>query len=126
MSRRLILLLLVLIALSLCFSYALRFGLMEDGQWVGVCAEQAQLWECQLRSALGLLIHFRVFAWLALGLAVPALFIAQRTGWILAALAILIAIPALILYTASLAVFALVLASLRLVRQSAGTSPAVI
>lgn len=126
MSRRLILLLLVLIALSLCFSYALRFGLMEDGQWVGVCAEQAQLWECQLRSVLGLLIHFRVFAWLALGLAVPALFIAQRTGWILAALAILIAIPALILYTASLAVFALVLASLRLVRQSAGTSPAVI
>ncbi|MNG38521.1 hypothetical protein D3C84_1262630 [compost metagenome] len=40
-----------------------------------------------------------------------------RIGWSLSLLALLFALPALVLYTASLAVFASVIAGLRLVRQ---------
>ena len=118
MTHRSILILLFVTALCFAASYGLRFGLMEDGQWVGICTDQAQRWECQLRSTLGLLIHFRVIAWIALGLSILAMFVPHRNGWLLAALALLCAIPALILYSASLAVFAVVLAGLRLVRSS--------
>lgn len=119
MSRRSLLVVVLLIGLSLAASYGLRFGLMEDGQWVGICSEQAQRWECQVRAQLGLLIHFRVIAWLALGLALTGFFIGHKSGWMLAAAGLLCAVPALILYSASLAVFAVVLAGLRLVRQPA-------
>jgi hypothetical protein len=36
-----------------------RYGFMEDGQWVGICADEASRWECQVRSNLGLMIHFK-------------------------------------------------------------------
>lgn len=116
MPNRSLIALLLLIALSFAGAYALRFGLMEDGQWVGVCTDQAQRWECQLRALLGLVIHYRAIAWLALGLALLGFFLPRKSGWLIAALALLTAIPALILYSASLAVFAVVLAALRLVR----------
>ena len=116
MTSRALIILLLLAAFALAAGYALRFGLMEDGQWVGVCAEQAIRWECQLRDQLGWLIHFRVIAWLALGLAVLSFILPRQSGWWMAVLALCCAIPALILYSASLAVFALVLAALRLVR----------
>ena len=119
MTHRSLLLLVVLIALCLAGSYGLRFVLMEDARWVGLCMEQAARWECQLRSVLGWLIHFRVIAWLALALALPGFFIAHKSGAVLAVLALCCAIAALILYSASLAVFALVLAALRLVRRPA-------
>jgi uncharacterized protein involved in cysteine biosynthesis len=117
MTHRSLLLLVVLIALCLAGSYGLRFVLMEDARWVGLCMEQTPRWECQLRSVLGWLIHFRVIAWLALALALPGFFIARKSGAVLAVLALCCAIAALILYSASLAVFALVLAALRLVRR---------
>ncbi|MBF7731454.1 hypothetical protein [Pseudomonas sp. N040] len=123
MSRRSLLLVVLLIGLSLAASYGLRFGLMEDGRWVGLCGEQAARWECQLRSGLGLLIHFRVIAGLALGLSLLAFCVPRRNGWRLAVLALMCAIPALILYSASLAVFAVVLAGLRLVRNAPAGSP---
>lgn len=117
MSRHFPLLLVLLgLPLWLAASYGLRFALMEDGQWVGLCAEQAGRWECQLRAGLGYLIHLRVMAWAALALALPAFFVPGRGGRVLAGLALLAGIPALVLYSASLAVFALVLAGLRLVR----------
>ncbi len=122
MTLRSILIVVLLTALSLALSYGLRFGLMEDGQWVGICTDQAQRWECQLRSTLGLLIHWRVIAWLALGLSLLALWVPHRRGQVLAAMALFCAIPALILYSASLAVFALVLAALRLVRSPSVTA----
>lgn len=114
--------LLALIAVCFAASYGLRFGLLEDGQWVGVCAEQSSRWECQLRALLGFLIYSGVIAWLGLGLALVAFFVPHRGGWLLAALAVLCAIAALILYSASLAVFAVVLAGLRLVRGPAATA----
>ncbi len=46
-----------------------------------------------------------------------AQFVPARAGWWLAVLALVLAVPALVLYTASIAVFALVLAGLRLVRR---------
>mgnify|MGYP003390449165 CR=1 FL=1 len=116
MTSRALIILLLLAAFALAAGYALRFGLMEDGQWVGVCAEQAIRWECQLRDQLGWLIHFRVIAWLALGLAVLSFILPRQSGWWMAVLALCCAIPALILYSASLAVFAVVLSGLRLVR----------
>ena len=117
MSRRLsVILLLVLLPLWLAASYGARYGFMEDGQWVGICADEASRWECQLRSNLGLLIHFRVLAWVALVLSILGFFVRGRVGSALALLALLFGLPALALYNASLAVFAVVIAGLRLVR----------
>ena len=83
---------------------------------MGVCAEDAGLWQCQVRASLGLLIHWRVLAWVALGAALLGFLLPGRKGSLLAVVALLFALPALVLYTASLAVFALVIAALRLVR----------
>jgi hypothetical protein len=116
MSRR-SLVLLLLTALCFAASYGLRYGLMEDGRWVGLCVEQAARWECRLRDGLGLLIHLRVIAGLALGVAVLGFFVPGRSGWLLAALALLCGVASLVLYSASLAAIAVVLAGLRLVRQ---------
>lgn len=117
MSRHVpLLLLLLMLPLWLAASYGVRFALMEDGQWVGICVEQTARWECQARAALGYLIHFRVMAWTALVLALLAFGAPGRVGRLLAGLALFCGIPALVLYSASLAVFALVLAGLRLVR----------
>lgn len=112
-----VIVLLLCLALWLAASYGVRYGLMEDAQWVGLCGVPGEFWQCQLRSLLGLAIHFQVIAWAGLGLALLAQLLAGRAGWILAALALLFGIPALVLYTASIAVFAVVLAGLRLVRQ---------
>ncbi|MDE1164070.1 MAG: hypothetical protein PW845_01510 [Pseudomonas sp.] len=117
MSRRTsLVLLLVLLALSLLASYSLRYGLMEDAKWVGLCSDEASRWECQLRSGLGWLIHFRYIAFAALTSSVVAFFVRGCFGWWLAALALVIGVPALVLYSASLGVFAVVIAGLRLVR----------
>lgn len=116
MSRRAAVILLMFLPLWLAASYGLRFALMEDGQWVGLCVEQASRWECQLRDGLGLLIHFRVIAWLALVSAVLGFLLPRAAGRALAVLGLAFGLPALVLYSASLAVFALVLAGLRLVR----------
>ncbi len=117
MSRRLPLIaLLIVLALWLAAAYGLRFALMEDSQWVGICADQAQRWECQVRNGLGLLIHFRIIATAGLVGALLAFFVPGRAGWWLAVAALVFALPALVLYSASLAVFAVVIAALRLVR----------
>lgn len=112
---------LLLLALALLFaaSYGLRYGLMEDSQWVQACVSDAQRWECQLRAGLGELIHLRILPWAALGTALLASIIAGRMGWRLALVALLFGVPALVLYSASLAVFAVVIAGLRLVRAPA-------
>lgn len=116
MSRRTPIILLLLLSLWLAACYGLRFAFMEDGRWVGICSESAGRWECQLRAGLGLLIHWRVLAWAALVGAVLAFVAPDRLGRGLAVVALLFALPALVLYSASLAVFAVVLAGLRLVR----------
>lgn len=67
MSHRFpLILLLIALPLWLAASYGARYGFMEDGQWVGICADEASRWECQLRSNLGLMIHFKVLGWAAL------------------------------------------------------------
>jgi hypothetical protein len=123
-SRSSLILLLILLPLWLGASYGVRFALMEDGQWVGLCVEEAQRWECQARAGLGLLIHFRLIAWIGLGAALVGFFVPGRLGWGLSLLALLFALPALVLYTASLAVFACVIAGLRLVRRQPEPLPA--
>lgn len=117
MSRRAGWLLLV-VPLLLAGSYAVRFALMEEASWVGVCAQQADVWQCQVRALLGWLIHFRVIAAAALLAAVLGFLLPRAAGWWLALAGLLLAVPALVLYSASLAVFAVVLAGLRLVRRS--------
>jgi len=117
-QRTSFLLLALLLPLWLAACYGVRFALMEDGQWVGLCLEQATRWECQARTGLGYLIHFRVIGWAALVAALLAFVVPGRSGRVLAGLALLLGIPALVLYGASLAVFALVLAGLRLVRRA--------
>ncbi|MBF6033856.1 hypothetical protein H8F23_11385 [Pseudomonas sp. P155] len=119
MSRRLpVILLLVLLPLWLAASYGARYGFMEDGKWVGICVDEASRWECQVRSNLGLMIHFKVLGWTALGAALIGFVLPGRAGWWLAVLALVFGAPALALYNTTLAVFALVIAGLRLVRES--------
>jgi hypothetical protein len=117
MSRRLpVILLLIVLPLWLAAVYGVRYGLMEDAQWVGICVDEASRWECQARSTLGLLIHFKVMGWAALAAAIIAFLVPGQAGWRLAVLALLIGFPALAFYNVSLAVFAVVIAALRLVR----------
>ena len=119
MSRRLpLILLLIALPLWLAASYGARYGFMEDGQWVGICVDEASRWECQLRSNLGLMIHFKVLGWAALVTSVLAFFVPGRVGWGLAVLGMLFGLPALALYNTTFAVFAVVIAGLRLVRRS--------
>jgi len=81
MSRRLpVILLLVLLPLWLAASYGARYGFMEDGRWVGICVDEASRWECTVRSNLGLMIHFKVLGWTALGAAL--LHSALRKEWL--------------------------------------------
>lgn len=116
-SRRLpLVMLFFMLVLWLAVSYGLRYGLMEDVQWVGTCADEASKWQCQLRSNLGLLIHFGVFGWGALIASLVAFCVPRQVGRALAVVGLLLGILALVLYTASLAVFAVVIAGLRLVR----------
>nr|WP_296262028.1 MULTISPECIES: hypothetical protein [unclassified Pseudomonas] len=117
MPRRLSLLLLIgALALWLVLGYGLRYGLMEDVKWVGACAEDALRWQCVVRSNLGLLIYLGVFGWSALIVSLIAFFIPRKVGQVLAVLGLLLGILALVLYSASLAVFAVVIAGVRLVR----------
>jgi hypothetical protein len=119
MSRRLpVILLLVLLPLWLAASYGARYGFMEDGKWVGICVDEASRWECSVRSSLGLMIHFKILGWAALGAALLGFVLPGRAGWWLAVLALVFGAPALVLYNTTLAVFALVIAGLRLVRSS--------
>jgi hypothetical protein len=118
MSRRLPLtLLLIALPLWLAASYAARYGFMEDGRWVGICADEANHWECQVRSNLGLMIHFQVMGLAALIASVLAFFVPGRAGWGLAVLGLVFGLPALALYNTTFAVFAVVIAGLRLVRK---------
>lgn len=120
MSRRLpVMLLCIVLPLWLAASYGARYGFMEDAQWVGICVDQASRWECQLRSGLGLMIHLKVMGWAALVAAVSGFVVPGRAGWWLAMLALAFGFPALALYNTSLAVFAVVIAGLRLVRAPA-------
>ena len=104
------------LALWLGLSYWLRFYLMENLRWVDICGGVNSNTACTLRAGMGLSIHFQVLAWAALILALPAFFIRGRSGRALAWLSLAFALPALALYTVTLAVFALLLAGLRLVR----------
>lgn len=116
-SRRLPLVIwFVVLVVWLAACYGLRYGLMEDVQWVGACSDDPMQWQCVVRSNLGLWIHFGVFGWAALMTSVIACFVPRTFGRALAAVSLLVGILALVLYTANLAVFAVVIAGLRLVR----------
>jgi len=118
MSHRFpLILLLIALPLWLAASYGARYGFMEDGQWVGICADEASRWECQLRSNLGLMIHFKVLGWAALITSVLAFFVPGGGGGGLAVLGMVFGLPALALYNTTFAVFAVVIAGLRLVRK---------
>ncbi|HEX5841338.1 MAG TPA: hypothetical protein VFY62_02550 [Pseudomonas sp.] len=109
-------LLLCAAAASLLLSVALRYQLMENDQWVGLCVAAPQQLACSVRAGLGWLIHFSVLPWGALLTAMLAFAMPGAWGKPLAALALLLGLPTLLLYGASLGVFAVVLALLRLVR----------
>ena len=109
---------LVFMPLWLAASYGARYGFMEDAQWVGLCVDEASRWECQVRSSLGLMIHFKVLGFAALAAAIIGFAVPGRAGWWLAVLALVLGFPALALYNTTLAVFSVVIGGLRLVRAS--------
>jgi hypothetical protein len=109
-----------LLALSIWLGacYALRFYLMEDSRWLEICDvnNHAANALCALRGKLGLTIHWQLLARAALLLALPAFFIRGHRGRQLAWISLVFALPALALYTVTLAVFAALIAALRIVR----------
>jgi len=107
---------LILLGLWLAVCYGVRFSLMENAHWVAVCDGKTVNAMCSLRSGMGVMIHFQIVAWAALALAIPAFFIAGKNGKKIAWAALFFAAPALALYTVALAVFAALIAGLRLVR----------
>lgn len=117
MSRRMPLWIgLALLSLWLLLSYGVRYGLMESTQWLAACVDDASRWQCQARSNLGLMIYLGVIGWSALGLAVLGFVLPGRAGKWLAGLGLVVGTPGLALYSASLSVFAVLIAGLRLVR----------
>ncbi len=116
MVSRKILIPLVLLAVWLGAFYYIRFALMENPHWVAVCDDKTIGIACSARAALGLAIHFQVLARCALLLALPAFFLRGNRGRKLAWASLFLAAPALALYTVTLAVFAGLIAGLRLVR----------
>ncbi|TBV00122.1 hypothetical protein DNJ95_01650 [Stutzerimonas kirkiae] len=105
-----------LVGVLLAGSYGIRMGLMEDTRWLALCGDDPGLFACRLRDLLGLAIHLRLAGWLGLAAALLAFVWPGRMGGWLAVVALVFAVPALVLYNATLASFALVLAGLRLVR----------
>lgn len=63
-----------------------------------------------------MVIHYQLLAWAALGFATIAWFVAGSLGRRLAVVSLGFGLPALALYSVTLAVFALLIAGLRLVR----------
>ncbi len=116
MSRRQWGILLLVVPLCFAASYYVRYAVIEEASWVALCQQQAASWICQLRSELGVWLYFQVLAWLALLCVVLAWLLPRTLGWWIGLLALLFAIPGVVLYSASLAAIALVLATLRLVR----------
>lgn len=104
-------------------AYAVRYGLMEHTAWVGRCAADSVQWACQARAGLGLMIHWGVLPWAGLVLAGLGWVLQGRRGRWSAGLGLASAIPGLVLYTASLAAVAVVLAGLRIVRPARRVSP---
>lgn len=118
MSRRMPLWIgLALLLLWVLLSYGIRYGLMESTQWLAACVDDPSLWQCHARAQLGLVIYFGVIGWSALGVAVVGFVLPGRVGKWLAGLGLAIGAPGLVLYSASLSVFAVVIAGLRLVRR---------
>lgn len=116
---------LALLGIWLAACYGVRFSLMENPHWVAVCDGKTINAACTARATLGLAIHFQVLAWGALLLALPSFFLHGNKGKKLAWISLIFAAPALALYTVTLAVFAAIIAGLRLVRderQSAAAS----
>ncbi|WP_426150089.1 hypothetical protein [Pseudomonas sp. DC3000-4b1] len=107
---------LLLLGLWVGAAYAVRYGLMEHTAWIGRCAADPDAWACQARAGLGLMIHWGVLPWAGLLLAGLGWALDGRRGRWSAALGLASAIPGLVLYTASLAAVAVVLAGLRIVR----------
>jgi hypothetical protein len=66
------------------------------------------------------MIHFAILGWSALAAAVIGFVLPGRAGWWLAVAALVLGFPALALYNTTLAVFAVVIAGLRLVRENRG------
>src|SRR5690348_4483180 len=107
---------LVLLVLWVGFCYGIRFYLMENTHWVEVCDGKTPVALCDARSTIGVVIHLKILAWLALIFTVPAFFVRGRSGRLLAWTGLIFTASALALYTVTLAVFALLIAALRLVR----------
>lgn len=107
---------LVLASIWLALSYVARYQLMEDARWLDICSGAAGNSWCEVRASLGLTIHRQILPYLALLLAVPAFFIRGVNGRRLAWASLIFGLPALALYTVTLAVFAVLLAALRIVR----------
>lgn len=92
---------------------AVRHGLMEAPQFVGRCTGQGGDALCTLRSAIGLMIHFRVFGWLGLVAAIAAV-ATGRAGLRIAA--VILASGGLVLYNANLSIVAFAVVTVALAR----------
>jgi hypothetical protein len=127
-NTRTTLLLPAAIVLWLAVLYGIRFGLMEVEPAADPCLGAPDGLLCRGRAALGLTIHFQAFGITALAMAALAWLVpAPRRSW-LATAALLVALPALVLYNVRFGAPAAVVALLALadagaLRPTTRTSP---
>lgn len=108
---------LLALAAWLAAAYGVRYGLMEQAVWVGACAAAPTQWLCQVRAGLGLVIHWGLLPWASLAVALLAWCIKGRQGRQAALISVALGVPALVLYTTSLAAVAVMAAGLRWVHR---------
>lgn len=91
---------------------AIRYGIMESVELVGVCSDKSVGGVCTVRSALGNTIHFQGFACLSLLSVIIAMILKRSAA---AIVALVFSIAGLTLYNASISAFAFVLSILTII-----------
>lgn len=102
-----------IISVLLLFGIWLRYGVLQSDVVAARCTATSAPWWCAGRNALGLLIHFRVFGWLAVAAGIASWWIGGRT---LAFIGLAAGVLGLSMYNTDLAAVGGVLALLRAVR----------
>lgn len=92
---------------SLLFFSYVRYGILNADEYILICEQNPKELMCQIRSTLGIIIHFNLFGILSILLTILSFFIKYQT---LKSIALGFCVAALMLYNSSLGAIGLALA----------------